>query len=223
MATDGIKIIDGDLAHDVYWGFMDLYDEGMPMEDIRHQMERGKEAYDFFEYEIFITAYALALWETCQLTEPIKRQVRTAIDRGACAQVWAEQSQEDATARERELNRFWNKISTPKRTIRQRKYRKIINLLFSEGDVLTFQLANGSYAVTIVLTVSQHRESCSYEFAKKTYRDKDKPDLADVINYDIVERKVPSGVDLDWEVFLKEGMWKINDPGGMDALVRNEA
>ncbi|MCO6491979.1 MAG: hypothetical protein J5I98_26415 [Phaeodactylibacter sp.] len=26
MATDGPKIIDGDLAHDTYWGIMDKYD-----------------------------------------------------------------------------------------------------------------------------------------------------------------------------------------------------
>ena len=26
MATDGVKIIDGDTAHDTYWGIMDLYD-----------------------------------------------------------------------------------------------------------------------------------------------------------------------------------------------------
>ena len=28
MATDGVKIIDGDLAHDTYWSIMDLYDKG---------------------------------------------------------------------------------------------------------------------------------------------------------------------------------------------------
>ena len=28
MATDGVKIIDGNTAHDTYWGIMDLYDSG---------------------------------------------------------------------------------------------------------------------------------------------------------------------------------------------------
>jgi len=28
LATDGTKIIDGDTAHDTYWGIMDLYDSG---------------------------------------------------------------------------------------------------------------------------------------------------------------------------------------------------
>ena len=34
MATDGVKIIDGDLAHDTYWGIMDLYDSGVEIQEI---------------------------------------------------------------------------------------------------------------------------------------------------------------------------------------------
>ena len=34
MATDGTKIIDGDTAHDTYWGIMDLYDSGAELKMI---------------------------------------------------------------------------------------------------------------------------------------------------------------------------------------------
>lgn len=37
MATDGVKIIDADTAHDTYWGIMDLYDSGS---GLRHHKQR---------------------------------------------------------------------------------------------------------------------------------------------------------------------------------------
>ena len=60
MATDGVKIIDGDLAHDTYEYIMELYDSGA---------SAGDET-DFY-HEIFVTAYALAFGEIGELTDEI--------------------------------------------------------------------------------------------------------------------------------------------------------
>jgi hypothetical protein len=38
MATDGVKIIDGDLAHDTYWRIMDLYDSNVDTATIRKEI-----------------------------------------------------------------------------------------------------------------------------------------------------------------------------------------
>lgn len=46
MATDGVKIIDGDTAHDTYWGIMDLYDNGATVETIRTQILFPKLGFD---------------------------------------------------------------------------------------------------------------------------------------------------------------------------------
>ena len=37
MATDGVKIIDGDTVHDIYNGIMDLYDSGASIETITQE------------------------------------------------------------------------------------------------------------------------------------------------------------------------------------------
>ncbi|QTE35557.1 hypothetical protein J3L18_20710 [Mucilaginibacter gossypii] len=61
MATDGVKIIDGDLAHDTYWGIMDLYDSKVDFELIKDKfpvMELSH--FDDYDNEIYITACALA-------------------------------------------------------------------------------------------------------------------------------------------------------------------
>lgn len=63
MATDGVKILDGDLARDTYEGIMDLYDSGASLEAIRAEMPFVQEDYGpdtAFYHEIFVTAYALA-------------------------------------------------------------------------------------------------------------------------------------------------------------------
>jgi hypothetical protein len=39
MALDGVKIIDSDLAHDIYNEFIELYDTNVPVADIRKKIE----------------------------------------------------------------------------------------------------------------------------------------------------------------------------------------
>ncbi len=42
MGLDGAKIIDGDLANDIYNDFMSLYDEGYEIEEIKSKIEEYK-------------------------------------------------------------------------------------------------------------------------------------------------------------------------------------
>ena len=83
MATDGVKIIDGDLAHDTYEYIMELYDNGASAEIIKKEIPFIKEDYgdetDFY-HEIFVTAYALAFWEIGELTDEILNEVKRVIE-----------------------------------------------------------------------------------------------------------------------------------------------
>jgi hypothetical protein len=79
MATDGVKIIDGDLAHDTYWGIMDLYDKGADISTIKKEVPFIRSYYgvdDDFYHEIHVTAYALAMWEIGALTDGLLTQVK---------------------------------------------------------------------------------------------------------------------------------------------------
>ena len=82
MATDGVKIIDGDTAHDTYWGIMDLYDSGATSETIRLQIPFPQpDYYDDFDYEIYTTAYALAMWEIGFIAKEIVEEVKIAMEK----------------------------------------------------------------------------------------------------------------------------------------------
>ena len=183
MATDGIKIIDGDHAHDVYHTFMNLYDTGVSLEQIQTHVEQ-LDIGDDFDHEIFITAYALALWETGTLTEKVRQQVQQAIQAGAFAQYLTEEENQPAEGRRRQkvLERFWLKISQPSTRIRKRRNQlHQSKFVFEVGDVLTFQMPDGTYRATILLLISQSRSRCSYYFLVHTYTGAQKPTIDDVL------------------------------------------
>lgn len=92
MATDGVKIIDGDIAFDTYNGIMDLYDSGGTAESIREQVPFPPEGYaDDFDYEVMVTAYALAFWEMGFISDDIIAEVKRVMDKGACVKSWTEE------------------------------------------------------------------------------------------------------------------------------------
>jgi hypothetical protein len=128
MAIDGTKIIDSDTAHDIYNEFVDLYDAGVDVVEIKNKIEMWRnDVFDEAEFEIFITTYALALWETGNLSEEISHEARKTIAVGAGVKMWLEESGEvDAKRREKELEKFLKKFRY--RKINREKERNIKKL-----------------------------------------------------------------------------------------------
>ena len=92
MATDGVKIIDGDTAYDTYSEIIDLYDSGEAAESIRAKMPFPPEGYvDDFDYEVMVTAYAQAFWEIGFIGDDIIAEVKRVIEAGACVKSWTEE------------------------------------------------------------------------------------------------------------------------------------
>ena len=79
MATDGPKIIDGDIAFDTYWGIINLYDNDADIETIKSEIPFFRHKYgvdDDFHHEVFVTSYALAFWEIGAMNDEILSEVR---------------------------------------------------------------------------------------------------------------------------------------------------
>ncbi|MCB2409880.1 hypothetical protein [Hymenobacter lucidus] len=185
MATDGVKVIDGDLAHDVYYTFMDMYDAGKPLSEIQatvEQLQAGNN--DDFDDEIFITVYALALWEIGALSPEILVQVQHAIEQDAFARYLTQEEGQSGEARSRQqmLEQFWQKINRPNACIRKHEATKPPKKpVFNTDDVLTFQLIpDGVYCITVLLSISQGRYS-GYNFILHTYTGATKPTMDDVM------------------------------------------
>jgi hypothetical protein len=226
MATDGVKIIDGDTAHDTYWGIMDLYDNGATVETIRTQIPFPQpDFYDDFDYEIYTTVYALAFWEIGFITEEIIQEVKKVIERGACVKVWREEHDvKEGKARQKELDKLWIKINTSNNKIRKRKkYKKIEDFIFNVNDVLTFQLSDNNFYATVILDIRQHRGRCSYNFGKIIFKDTKQPTIKDIEKSKIIGRKIPSGFGMDMTKIFSMGFEEMQKQGGLEAIIKNEA
>lgn len=201
MATDGVKIIDGDLARDIYDQIMDLYDSDANIETIRKEVPFVKDNYgpdtDFY-HEIFVTSYALAFWEIGEMTDEILNEVKRVTDLKAGVKVWTEECDEnEGKKRQKELDKLLKKISEPNQKIRKRKKHKLIkNFYFQPDDVLAFQLSDKNYYAVICAKVTQQRGQCTYDLVATTYKGKTKPTIDDLKNCFIAGRKIGSGYDI---------------------------
>lgn len=200
MATDGPKIIDGDLANDTYWGIMDLYDSNAEITLIEQEIPFIRSIYGMdedFYHEIFVTSYALAFWEIGLINNAIIREVKAVIEKGACAKLWTEQiGLEAGKKRQKELDRLWTKISRPNLKVRPRKkYRLIKSLYFQPGDLLGFILPDGFYRAVICAGVDQYRGNCNYMLLPTTFKNKSKPLPKDILACDILGLIIGSGYD----------------------------
>lgn len=197
MATDGVKIIDGDAAHDTYWGIMDLYDSGASFDIINKEFPLVQTDYfDDFDNEIYVTACALALWETGQMTDEKLDFIKGVIDKGACVKEWTENSEKEGKARQKELDRFFKKISQINNKVRVRKkYRKITNFYFQPDDLLAFKVKDGNYRAVICASIDQYRGECNYIVVPTTYNSSKKPTVEDLKDKEILGRQIGSGYD----------------------------
>lgn len=226
MATDGVKIIDGDTAHDTYWGIMDLYDNGATVETIKEKIPFPQpDYYDDFDYEIYTTAYALAFWEIGFITDDIIDEVKKVIEKGACVKEWTEDYDEkEGKARQKELDKLWKKISEPNSKVRKRKkYKKVENFIFEINDLLTFQLSDNFFYATVVLDITQYRGECSYKFGKIIFKETSKPTIQGIEKCKIIGRKIPSGFGMDMTKIFSMGFEEMQKQGGLEAILKSEA
>ena len=130
MATDGPKIIDGDTAHDTYWGIMDMYDNSISLERIKQEFPIEANFFDDFENEIYLTSLALAYWEIGLMDDSLIEKVKHTISKGIGVKVWTEECDEKTgKQRQQALNRLLKKISQTNDKVRKpKKYRKDIRM-----------------------------------------------------------------------------------------------
>lgn len=223
MAIDGVKIIDSDIAHDIYNEFMDLYDSGMEITGIIDIVGKWRDLLndDEVEHEFFITSFALALWETGNLTEDILQDVKQCIEKRASIKMWIEENcQKEAISRQKVLDKFLIKISVPKLNPRKRKkFKKISKYIFDINDVLTFKAEDGNYYSVILTMIDQYRGHCYYRFTPTVFCNEAKASIEDVFDISVFGTKIYTsydektvqdmqpGIEKFWEL---DGQLKIN-------------
>ena len=208
MATDGVKIVDGDLGHDTYHGIMDLYDSGAREETILKEYPPEADESDDFFREIYVTARALALWEIGALSVTELHRVKDVIDLDAGPREWTKQTDEKTgNARRRELQKLWAKISESNtKTRKRKKYKVITQLFFQPDDVLALKLSDGRYCGLVCSTITQYRGECTYDLVLTTYQAAALPGERDILASNILGRTIDSGYDRKTTLSLQDGV-----------------
>lgn len=199
MATDGTKIIDGDTAHDTYWGIMDLYDSEAGLDMILDEFpleQPASDYFDAFDNEIYVTSCGLAYWEIGLMTPKRLHYIESIVAKNACVDEWTRSSEKEGKSRKSVLARYLQKISKENTKIRQpKKYRKITNFIFNENDVLSFQLADKTYRSLVCIKIDQYRGYCNYWMVPTTYQSHEPPTLELITEEMILGRTISASYD----------------------------
>ncbi len=211
MATDGVKIIDGDTAHDTYWGIMDLYDSGADNDFIQKEFPlKELDRYDDFNNEIYITVCGLAYWEIGLMNSKHLTFINEVIDKEACVKEWTESSEKEGKSRRAVLKRYLKKIGKTNEKLRkQKKYRKVKNFIFNENSVLTYKLPNDQYGLCCCVKIEQYRGYCTYWLVPIIYNSTIKPTIEEVIDLEIIGGQISSGFSRKEMVKLQVGIERV--------------
>ena len=195
MAIDGPKIIDSDLAHDIYNEFMDLYDFGLDISKIREKIEQWKSNLsDDLEVEIFNSTYCEALWEIGESNKADFVALENIVQNEIGLKLWKDIGIDLYNDRKKILQRQLHKISKGKLKIRNRKkYRSVTNFHFQVGDCLFYSNTTyNSKQALLVFDITQHRGECLYSMALITNDNADLHSIEYFINGRFIGRKIPS-------------------------------
>ena len=183
MAVDGVKIIDSDSAYDVYNPIMEMYHFGETIEKIKAKIDSLEShiSYNELEYEIYITAYALGMWEIGGLTDELLQKVNSIVSKGAST-LWDDVAPNAAKDRQKVLEKFLLKIEQPNLKVKKRKnYKQRTDFIFSPEEVFVISLEDKTFGAVILIMTFQEARTLYYAFAEVILRSEAKPTIADVM------------------------------------------
>lgn len=181
MAIDGTNILENDLSIDVQNEILDRYDSGQPADEIKSYLKNElQNLSSSFDFEIYISAACLTLWEIGLLDDYFLKQLEAIVESGADG-TWTEIDKTAISQRNIVLQKLFKKISTPALKVRKpRKYKTLVNNLFTKGEVVSFKIED-KYRCFIFEDFYQYRKDAYYTFVPTTYKDYQQPTIDTIL------------------------------------------
>ena len=181
MAIDGTDILESDLSIDVQNEILDRYDSGQQADEIRSYLKNELDNLSSsLDLEIYISTTCLTLWKIGLLDDYFVNRLKTIVDNGA-DMAWAEIDKIAISKRNIALQKLLKKVSVPILKVRKpKKYKTLINRLFTKGEVIAFQIDN-KYRCFIFEDFYQYRKDAYYAFVPTTYNDYLKPSIDTIL------------------------------------------
>lgn len=174
--------------------FMDIYDEIMEgfnngnkidgiVNEVVNKYENEFDDEDNSLHNLYFAA-AYAGWECGELNKSLFEKVKDIIKTGKDIKCWQElgATTADIKKREKALDAFLEKISTPKVNPKKPKPIKYKPALFDKGDVLSVQLEDGYYTGAVVLENYKSSYKFGINFIVKAHmKEFEKPTITDIL------------------------------------------
>jgi len=192
MAIDGVKIIDNDTAHDIYDNIIEAFKyDTCGMEDLREEFGSMEDEFidDDLEHEIYITAYALAMWKIGGITEKQIQDVKELVAKGA-DDYWNKVEEDGKAKRQKELEKLLKQISKPnEKIIKQYVFKEVDETLFEPDEVFAFPFGDGTYGATFLIDYFYDRLELYYQFGEVILKTPHLPTLEEVLASKVFGKK----------------------------------
>jgi hypothetical protein len=194
MGTWGTAISSNDSYKDVYSEFMDLYNDGLEVQEITDIIvKRNSEIIDDPEDgHNFWFAIAMAQWQCKALDNNVFNKVKQIVENDDDIKSWhvLEASRKDIDKRKGVLKAFIEKLSTENPKAKRRKKKILRDSIFQKGDCLVFKLHSGNYGGAFVLVSEKQTEYGMNLIATTTLDQKEIPTVEDFKNSYVLIRKI---------------------------------
>lgn len=194
MGTWGTAISSNDSYKDVYSEFMDLYNDGLEVQEITEIIiKRNSEIInDPEDGPNFWFAMAMAQWQCKGLDNNIFNKVKQIVENDEDIKIWHElgASRKDIDKRRGVLKAFIEKISTENPKAKRRKKKILRDSIFQKGDCLVFKLHSGNYGGAFVLASENQTEYGLNLIATTTIDQKEIPTVEDFKKSYVLIRKI---------------------------------
>ncbi len=194
MGTWGTAISSNDTYKDVYSEFMDLYNDGLEVQEITDIIvKRNSEIIDDPEDgHNFWFAIAMAQWQCKALDNNVFNKVIQIVENDDDIKSWhvLGASRKDIDKRKGVLKAFIEKLSTETPKVKRRKKKILRDSIFLKGDCLVFKLHSGNYGGAFVLASEKQTEYGMNLIATTTLDQKEIPTVEDFKNSYVLIRKI---------------------------------
>ena len=159
MGTWGTGITSNDTFKDIYSEFIDQFNQGLKVSEIRLNAEKTYASLiaDPDESNEFYFALAKAQWDCGSLEPSVFQAVKERIESGKEVSRWKNlgATESDLQKREKVLGDFLRQLSQPNPKPKKPKPIKLISAIFEQGDCLAIPLENGNYGAGLVLSAEK--------------------------------------------------------------------
>lgn len=154
MGTWGVRILQDDLALDVYDEYIKWFNVQESDKSIRRRLlkEFGPDTFeDEDDGPNFWLALAKAQWDCGRLSKDVLREARRIADRGLGLERWAEEGPKALARRRAAIAKLIEQISVPNPEPRRPKRPTKRKPVFEPGDCLAVKLEDGDYGAALVV------------------------------------------------------------------------